>query len=740
MPLRFYDNNDWRSPTSVRVYDNGSWNDATVGYVYDLGVWRVVFPDPITPSISLTFGPYVTQSSVQISLSLINSDYIVVELFSGTTQSTLLQSQTIDTNNNITDSKSVIFQGLTGNTTYNIKVTSYSITNNTAVLLTGSFITNPSVSLTAAAFEDLSGAQVSWTTSRQSRWRVIIVRVSDSLQVYRSSLDLATGSTSTINAFFVASANTQYRVQLDIEYTGGGVATEYAFFTTPNVIQPILNSLSATSPSCSSITVNWNASNYVSGRVSLFSLFFDTTTDRLEFNTELYYYEFNSSTLSSRTFTNVITSTPEDPTTAYGVRLILESSTGDSLNSISISQYSNQPQIFTLPPSVNAPTNFSATSDYHGILASFSWTAATGNCTSVTGYRIEYKLNTSSTWSLISDSIPSNSTTWSAGGIGTSTFLPNRTYNFRIFAKSSFGNGPAATVNLTMNNNPYSISISGTNSIYTFSSSVLTAQLRNAAFENVSLSGFTISWSFIGGLNPPSGSSISPTSSITNTLGQASTTFTSSSDDGSGTLFATTNNLGPFEGGQRLITVNLLTGLTPILSGSGTNFGVRFNNNNHSTLYSYTNSSGYPTLGNLESGDSYNNSTFDILVNRDREERNTISKSGNTATTTNSTFYPNPSISMRITSSRVGYTSVQSNIASATASINITNRAYEWQQQLRGTTTWTSTFNNNFSGQNTKTLSWTSGINTRKIRCLVITTFSNGQVNTSTSLNELTIP
>lgn len=731
MPLRVYDNNAWQSPTSIRIYNDSEWKTASVGYVYDMGSWRVVFPDPVIPSISLAFGPSVTRTSVYVEFDLINADYIIVQLYAGTTQSNLLQSQTIDTNNTIVDREAITFSGLTGNTTYNIRVIAYSITENTSTFLTGSFTTSPSVTLTATAFSDLSGASVSWVTTRQSRWRVIITRTSDGLEVYRSSLDLQSGTTNSISAFFSALGNTQYTVQLDLEFTGGGLATEYTTFTTPNIIQPSINSLAGTS-TCNSITASWSGSNYVSAGISLYEAIYDPGADVWNTGSLISSATYGTS-ITSHTFTGLASQN------IYGLVLGLTSSTGQTISSTTYFGYLWI--VGTADPSANAPTNFTASSDYHGKNASFTWTAATANCTTVSGYRLEYKLNTSSTWTNLSNSIASNATSFSVGSEFDSIFAPGRTYNFRLYAKTSiYGEGPPASVNLTMNNNPHNIAMSGTNSIETSSSSVLTAQLRNADYENLSISGVTISWSFTAGINPPSGSSISPTSSNTNSSGQATSTFSSGNDDGTGTVFTTTSGLGAFGTGQRVMTVNLRTGQSVTLSPSGTTKGASFTNSVHSALYSYTNTPGYPTVGSLESGDSYNNSQFDILTSRTRDARPSITISGRTATTSNTTFLANPLVSMAIRSSRAGYTTVDGPVAAVTAGVTInTTRAYQWQQFTNGT--WNTNFGPAFGGTTSQTLTWSNTtFSSRQIRCRVTTTFSNGLSDESFTTNEPTIP
>ena len=731
MPLRIYDNNDWRSPTNIRVYDN-QWRDAQVGFVYNLGVWRVVFPDPIIPSISVSSGPFGDRQSVYVNLSLVNTDYIIAELYSGSTQSTLVQTQTIEINELITDSKQVRFTGLSNNTTYNMKITAYSITENTSVYLSGPVTTinviTPTVNITSIINEDLQSATINWTSTNQYQYRVVIYRTSDSLELWKTGVLPNTGTQTTVTAYFNAVANTNYTVFIEVISTSFDGTTDTDNFTTPNIIQPQITSLSG-SGDCNSITISWSASQYVSGRIGLHQI-----TGGGGLGEELYGHSF-SSQISSYTFTGL------SPDQTYSAVLTLTSSTGST-----VSSYESLGERFvgTLQPSVNAPTNFTASSDYWGKTASFTWTAATGTCTTVSGYRIEYKLSTSSTFSVLSDSIASNATSFSAGGIGNATFAPNRTYNFRIFAKgpSFIESATSANVDLIMNNNPYGIVITGTTSISTFSTSTLTAQIRNADAENISRSEVSIGWSFqaaaVGGAT---GSSVSPLSANTDSSGQATTVFSSSSTDGAGTVLASTPNLGPFEGGSRTVTVNLRTGQSAQLAGTGTTKGVSFNNNSHDSLYSYTNASGYPTVGSLESGDSYNNSQFDILMSRTRDTRPSVSKSGRTATTTNTTFLANELVSMVVTSSRLGYTTVSGPIAAMNSSIAITSRSYQWQQFTGSPQTWNTNFGGAFSDIDAQTMSWSNTtFTTRQIRCNVTTNFSNGQVDTATSTNTVTIP
>lgn len=755
MPLRFYDNNDWRSPTSVRVYDNGTWNEASIGYVFELGQWRLIFPDPIIPSIEFTDTyaglSYLTSPPIYeigADVKVINgTGQIFAELFLGSTPSgTPIASKNVSaysvSGNERRYNPDFTSYSFTNNQNYCIRVTARSITENETILSSGAiFLGVPSVQITSFSVPSTNSFSVSWSSQNQSKWLVTISPQSGFGAGYASAKDefgnpkFTTGAQTSHSASISPPllGNTQYILKVEVENNNFDTSEDSRLFTSPNDPIPIIDITSVTQ-TCSTLQVNWTAQNSVNGFARIYSVSFEDLgpgNGTVPVYTEITSKRISWTTQRTATFTGL------NHSTQYLIDII-----GYNINGVA-GPVDNE-LIETLPPSVNAPTNFSASSDYHGKVASFSWTAATANCTTISGYRIEYKLNTSSTWTLLSNSIASNATTFSAGGIGTSTFLPNRTYNFRIYAKGGsdfYISPPSSAITLTMSNNPYSIVITGTNSINTFSSSVLTAQLRNAAAENVSASGFTVSWSFVGGINPPTGSSVFPTSATTNASGQATTTFSSSSDDGTGTVFATTNNLGPLEGGSRVMTVNLTPSPSPTLSASATTKGVSFNNTTpHSSLYAYSASTGYPFGGTLEPGDSFNNAQFDILGTIIRNTRNTISKSGRTATTTNPTFFGNPFISMSITSSRAGYTTVTGAAVGTTSNISITgSRLYQWQQFTNNT--WNTNFGGAFSGMQTATLSWSNTtFSSREIRCQVTTNFSSGQSDTSTSTNTVTIP
>lgn len=705
MPLRVYDNNAWQSPTSIRIYNDSEWKTASVGYVYDMGMWRIVFPDPIIPSISLALGPISTRTSVYTEFDLINSDYIIVQLFAGSNQSNLLQSQTIDTNHNITDREAVTFNGLSSDTTYNIKVTAYSITENTAVFLTGTFTTPPSVNLTATPYSDLSGASVSWVTTRQSRWRVIIRRTSDQSEVYRSSLDLQTGTISSVNALFGAIANTQYTVQLDLEFTGGGVATEYVNFTTPNVVQPSITSLSASS-TCSTITANWTGSNYVSADIELWEVFFSPTLGQWELSSRLQNPAPYGTSTTSHTFTGL----PSQQ--VYGLLLTLTSSTGQSITSTT---YLGQVWITsTQEPSVTTPTNFTATSNFYGNGATLSWSASTGNCTSVTGYNVQYKLSSSGTWLTLVSGI----TATSANTTLYVTLTANTSYDFRVQATGSGGFVSGyATTTITTNNAPhniflYTLPLSTT----TFTAVSVIAQLRNINNQSVTNSGITVNFS----ASPSGRGTLSSTSATTGSNGQATVTFTPNATTGDITLSATSSGL---VSGSWNLGVALSPGLTPSLSTARTNFGYDITVNNYDSSYTW---GGSVTNGGFNFNGNWQTNFYTIVVPPINTSAPVASQTSTQVTCTQGTWNMNPTAQTTVTTNKTGYSQGSASVSnSPTGSITATD--YTWY------------FNDGTIWGTGQTRNIGSLVRGRTIRCLVTVTRTGGNQASAFS-NFITVP
>lgn len=384
----------------------------------------------------------------------------------------------------------------------------------------------------------------------------------------------------------------------------------------------------------------------------------------------------------------------------------------------------------------NAPTSVSGTKGNAQV--SLTWTAPSSNGSAITGYKVRYSSNGGVSWS-------TPTSTGSTANAYTVTGLTNGTsYIFQVLATNSVGDGPwsssSASIVPEVVATKISVTASPTTILTLSETSTFTAQLQDSSGNSISKSGVSIT--FTG--SSLAGGSIDTTSATTDANGRATTKYTSSSSSGNPKVTASSTGL---TSGSATITVNLRTGITPSLSASGNNKGVSFTNTNHNTSYTYSLNSG-PTAGSLETGDSYNNSQFDILTTRTRSARPdiTVNRTAKTATTSNTTFNANQSVSLSIKSSRSGYTTVNSNTATATASIGISSRSYAWQFSTDGGTTWRTDWPSAFrvGGVNTwttQTLKWTGTPNSRRIRCDVTTNFQNGSSDTSrTNTPNPTIP
>ena len=374
----------------------------------------------------------------------------------------------------------------------------------------------------------------------------------------------------------------------------------------------------------------------------------------------------------------------------------------------------------------NAPTNVSGTKGNAQV--SLTWTAPSSNGSAITGYKVRYSSNGGVSWS-------NPISTGSTANAYTVTGLTNGTsYIFQVLATNAIGDGPwsSSSASIVPEVVPTKISVTASaTTILTLSqTSTITAQLQDSNGNNVAKSGVAIT--FTG--SSLAGGTIDTTSATTDANGRAVTTYTSSTSSGNPKITASSTGL---TSGSVTITVNLRTGITPSLSAAGNNKGVSFTNTNYNSFYTYSLNSG-PTAGSLETGDSYNNSQFDILTTRTRDARPdiTVNRTAKTATTSNTTFDANQSVSLSIKSSASGYTTVNSNIATATASIGITGRTYFWEFSTNDGVSWRSDWPSAFrvGGVNTwttQTLKWTGTPNSRRIRCDVTTTFQNGSSDTS---------
>jgi hypothetical protein len=384
-----------------------------------------------------------------------------------------------------------------------------------------------------------------------------------------------------------------------------------------------------------------------------------------------------------------------------------------------------------------APTGVTGTSGNTQV--ALSWTAPTSNGGSnITGYKIRYSTNGGVSW-LPATPISTGSTTTSF----TVTGLTNGTsYIFQVLATNAIGDGAWSSSSSSVTPQAVASRIGVTvspASVQTLSqTATFTAQLQDNATppNNVSISGRSITFT----LNPAAGGSINTTSGTTDANGRAQVTFTSGSLGGTATVTATSTGLTQ---GSADLTVTLRDALNPTITGTSTTKGVSFSNTNRDAAWTYSNWIG-PTVGTLESGDSYNNAQFDILVPRVKNQNPSLTVnrtvgSGGNAETTDTTFNANRSVSIQLISSRSGYASGFSNSATATAGVSIdATRSYQWQQFTNGT--WNTSFGTAFSGMQTFRLSWSNRTFTsRQIRCRVTTTFSDGTSDISFS-NEPTIP
>jgi hypothetical protein len=731
MPLRVYDNNAWQSPTSIRIYNDSEWKTASAGYVYDMGMWRVVFPDPIIPSIVFTDtdagrdpddGLFYVGASVKVTNG---SGQIFAELFLGSTPSgTPIQTKNVSAffvdGNDRYYEPYFYSSSFTNNQNYCIRVTATSITENQSVLSSGAiYLGVPTVSIISFSVPSTSSFSVSWLSQNQYRWLVTIRPQSGFGMGYVSAEDEFGNPMFTVGSQTSHSAtisppllgNTGYILTVEVENNNFSAVEDTETFTSPNdptsSIQITDGSIVQT---CSSLGLSWTAQNTVYGYAKIYTADFP---DAIPTYTEITSKRFYWTSQRTHTFTGL----------ESGRQYLLE------IIGYNINDIAGQPDnelTETLPPSANAPTNLAATSDYWGKNASFTWTAATANCTTVSGYRLEYKLSTSSTWTNLSNSIASSATSFSVGSEFDSIFTPGRTYNFRLYAKTSiYGEGPPASVNLTMNNNPYAVQITGTNTIETSSTSTLTAQLVNAAYENLSRSGFVISWSFIAGLPPgAAGSSVSPTSSTTNSSGQATTTFSSSTNSGTGTVYATTSGISTFGGGQRTMTVNLRVGLTPTLSTARTNFGYDVTHSNYNSLYSY---SGTVTNGGFNFDGVWNDGFYTIVIPPINTAFPVASRNALVSVTcTSGTWTAQPSATTQVTSSRTGYADASASVSnSPTGTLSF---SYTWY------------FGNGDFAGNGQTLAITSAMRGRNMYCIVIATRTGGTQGFQAQSNTIAIP
>lgn len=682
MPTKIYAPNsgnpstsDWQSPTSISIY-NAGWNTVKVAYVYNLGVWKVVYPDPISSTIEILATMSGRDNANQsvffigtyIRITNGNNEQVTAELFTGSTASgTPIATQTfgpVSVGGAISQYEILFYSSTFTNGTYCIKITSTSITENQSVLSTGAIVLAiVSVDITGITYDELLDFfAVTWSSINQDSW--ILYVLDNSQQVIYSS----NNGNYTIGAenahFFPANillGNTSYTVKLDILSATYDQAIDYQSFTTPP--RPEITFTSITT-GCQSISVEWTDTNTSSGVISAY--IFTTAGARIlleSFNfTDEQTYTFTSTALANGRLCFI---------DGYGKNAYGHAgptAVGGYYNTIS-------------PIAPNPPTNVEAISSYWGNSATISWTESTITCTPVTAYTLLYKLSTGTTWAIASNSIPSSSTSYSL------PVLSNRNYNFKILAQSNYGSSEYAFSNdLLTNNNPYSILMTApATTVNTFTSTTISATIKNANNETILTSNVPITWSYAANsFIPTNNASISPISSSTNSSGVATSTFYAGDDDGFGTITTTTSGLN--SDGSLFMAVNLLPGIVPTLTSTPQNYGVSVSHNNYNSSYNYSGS--ISAGGSLRTG-AYGSTAFTVSIpvqNGANQPAISGDNSVNTVTCTISNVWvPNPIVAeIKVNSFRTGYQSnstILSNVSGNRVRNSIT---YQLQNTANG--------------------------------------------------------
>lgn len=720
MPLRVYDNNAWQSPTSIRIYNDSEWKTASAGYVYDMGAWRVVFPDPIIPSIVFTDtdagrdpddGLFYVGASVKVTNG---SGQIFAELFLGSTPSgTPIQTKNVsaffvDGNDRYYDPY-FYSSSFTNNQNYCIRVTATSITENQSVLSSGAiYLGVPTVSIISFSVPSTSSFSVSWVSQNQYRWLVTIRPQSGFGMGYVSAEDefgnpMFTVGSQTSHSGTISPpllGNTGYILTVEVENNNFSVVEDTETFTSPNdptsSIQIIDGSIVQT---CSSLGLSWTAQNTVYGYAKIYTADFP---DAIPTYTEITSKRFYWTSQRTHTFTGL----------ESGRQYLLE------IIGYNINDISGQPDnelTETLPPSVNAPTNFTGSSNFYGNGVSLSWTAATGNCTSVTGYNVQYKLSSSGTWLTLVNGI----TATSANTTLYVTLTANTSYDFRVQATGS-GVLPSgyATTTITTNNNPhniflYTLPLSTT----TFTAVSVIAQLRNISNQNVTNSGISVNFS----ASPSGRGTFSSTSATTGTNGQATVTFTPNQTTGDISLTATSSGL---VSGSWNLGVALSPGLTPSLSTARTNFGYDVTHSNYNSLYSY---SGTVTNGGFNFDGVWNDGFYTIVIPPINTAFPVASRNALVSVTcTSGTWTAQPSATTTVTSSRTGYANASASVSNTpTGTLSFSYTWYFGNGALAG------------SGQ---TLAITPAMRGRNMYCIVIATRTGGTQGFQAQSNTIAIP
>lgn len=361
------------------------------------------------------------------------------------------------------------------------------------------------------------------------------------------------------------------------------------------------------------------------------------------------------------------------------------------------------------PPGV--PTNVNGTAGNGQVALTWSAPASNGGA-AITNYLVRYSSNNGSSWS----------TSINTGGTATSytvTGLSNGTsYIFQVAAVNSRGQSDWSTSSPSLTPQVVPTNILATTSsstVLTFNTATITAQLRDSSNNNVSRSGITINFSLSG----PAGSTISATSAVTNSSGQASVTFTAGANSGAATITASSSGL---TSGVASLTVNLRSALTPSLTWSAQNYGVSVSHNNYDFNYTYSGSIGFP--GSLRTG-SFASTAFTVLIpvqygaeqpgisgSNTNFTSGGVNYAGSVTCTISNVWVQNPIINITVSNTRSGYSPGSTTLSNVQGNRARNSITYELINTANGNvmysiTTTATTVTHNYPGSDVgKTVRW----------------------------------
>lgn len=368
---------------------------------------------PKDSSVVVTWSPPVTNPTVNITSYLVEYKLTSALTYTSTTVPSTNLSLTIP--------------NLTNGISYDVRISSMSTYGNS--LPTSILSTTPYASMfyvtTQAAINTSQGAQISWTPSlallNSSQLMGYLVEYKLQASTQWSSISQGTNQApSYVITNLVPGLTYNYRVT---PIMGGGFTDSLA---------PI-SVMSFTAASYSSNINNLDGYATANG-VQLYW----STSPGSSVTYSLYYQVTGSSSwllISGSILTTSYTVTSLNPGTSYNFKVI--SSTGVTFPPLSLTPTAS----LTLP---STPLNLLAsTSVYTGNNVTLVWSAPASNgSTALTSYLVEYKLSSSSSWTVFSNN--SLSTTATISGL-----VAGSLYNFKVSAVNSSGTGVSALASET---------------------------------------------------------------------------------------------------------------------------------------------------------------------------------------------------------------------------------------------------------------------------------------------------